>query len=133
MISNHCVQERVILPLGDILTGQSVSKYLRFLQKSRYWSREEIDRFQNERLRLLITHAYGHVPFYREEMDKLQLTPADIRTKEDLRLLPIVTKAMIKKEGITFIDKYHILSVLENDNINLWEHLKKVEEGILDD
>ena len=35
MISNHCVQERVILPLGDILTGQSVSKYLRFLQKSR--------------------------------------------------------------------------------------------------
>ena len=40
---------------------------------------------------------------------------------------------MIKKEGITFIDKYHILSVLENDNINLWEHLKKVEEGILDD
>ena len=25
MISNHCVQERVILPLGDILTGQSVS------------------------------------------------------------------------------------------------------------
>lgn len=98
MISNHCVQERVILPLGDILTGQSVSKYLRFLQKSRYWSREEIDRFQNERLRLLITHAYGHVPFYREEMDKLQLTPADIRTKEDLRLLPIVTKAMIKKK-----------------------------------
>ncbi len=98
MISNHYVQERVILPLGDILTGQSVSKYLRFLQKSRYWSREEIDRFQNERLRLLITHAYGHVPFYREEMDKLQLTPADIRTKEDLRLLPIVTKAMIKKK-----------------------------------
>ena len=33
MISNHCVQERVILPLGDILTGQSVSKYLRFLSK----------------------------------------------------------------------------------------------------
>ena len=40
---------------------------------------------------------------------------------------------MMKKEGITFIDKYHILSVLENDNINLWKHLKKVEEGILND
>lgn len=94
------------------MTGQSVSKYLRFLQKSRYWSREEIDRFQNERLRLLITHAYGHVPFYREEMDKLQLTPADIRTKEDLRLLPIVTKAMIKKKVLNglrqpvFLKKY---------------------------
>ena len=40
---------------------------------------------------------------------------------------------IMKKKGIIFIDKYHILSVLENDNINLWEHLKKVEEGILDD
>ena len=33
---------------------------------------------------------------------------------------------MIKKEGITFIDKYHILSVLENDNINLWEQMIKI-------
>lgn len=32
---------------------------------------------------------------------------------------------IMKKKGIIFIDKYHILSVLENDNINLWEHLKK--------
>lgn len=100
MLSNHFIQEQIILPLSDMLTGQSVGKYLRFLQKSRYWSREQIDRFQNERLRLLIAHAYENVPFYREEMDKLQLTPTDIRTKEDLHLLPIVTKAMIKKEGL---------------------------------
>ena len=51
MISNHCVQERVILPLGDILTGQSVSKYLRFLQKSRYWSRRKSTGFR--------TNGYG--------------------------------------------------------------------------
>lgn len=100
MLSNHFIQEQIILPLSDMLTGQSVSKYLRFLQKSRYWSREQIDKFQNQRLKLLIAHAYENVPFYREEMDKLQLTPADIRTKDDLHLLPIVTKAMIKKEGL---------------------------------
>lgn len=40
---------------------------------------------------------------------------------------------LMKKKGITFIDKYHILSVLEENNINLWEHLRKVEEGTLND
>lgn len=100
MLSNHFIQEKIILPLSDVLTGQSVSKYLRFLNESRYWSREQIDGFQNERLKLLIAHAYENVPFYREQMDKLRLKPSDIQTKTDLQQLPIVTKAIIKKEGI---------------------------------
>lgn len=40
---------------------------------------------------------------------------------------------LMKKESITFIDKYHILSVLEDNTTNLWEHLKKMEEGTYDD
>ena len=35
--------------------------------------------------------------------------------------------------GIDFKDKYHILSVLKDDKINLWKHLRNVEEGILND
>lgn len=100
MKSNHFVQEKLFLPLGDMLTGLSVGKHLCFLKKSQYWSREQIDKYQNERLKLLIAHAYGNVPFYREQMDKLGLKPSDILTKTDLRLLPIVTKAIIKREGI---------------------------------
>ena len=100
MLSNHFIQKQIILPLSDRLVGQSVSKYLHFLKKSQYWSREQIDNFQNERLKLLIAHAYENVPFYREQMDKFGITPVDIQTKEDLRLLPIITKAIIKKEGI---------------------------------
>ena len=100
MLSNHFIQKQIILPLSDRLVGQSVSKYLHFLKKSQYWSREQIDNFQNERLKLLIAHAYENVPFYREQMDKLGIKPVDIQTKEDLRLLPIITKAIIKKEGI---------------------------------
>ncbi|MBC7317322.1 MAG: hypothetical protein H5T70_12945, partial [Chloroflexi bacterium] len=36
---------------------------------------EEIIRRQRKRLREAITHAYRHVPFYREEMTSRGLTP----------------------------------------------------------
>lgn len=94
------IQERIILPLGDMMTGQQVAKYLRFLMKSQHWTREEIDAFQNERLRALIEHAYNHVPYYHDEMEKLGLTPADIQTKKDLEKLPIITKEVMRREGI---------------------------------
>lgn len=100
MISNNFIQENLILPLSDVLTGQCVNNFLRFLEKSQYWTREQIDRFQNEHLQMLIIHAYTYVPFYREQMDRLGLKPSDIQTKADLRKLPIVTKATIKQEGI---------------------------------
>lgn len=40
---------------------------------------------------------------------------------------------LMKRKGIVFKDKYHILSVLKDDKINLWKHLRNVEEGILND
>ena len=40
---------------------------------------------------------------------------------------------LMKNKGIVFKDKYHILSVLKDDKINLWKHLRNVEEGILND
>ena len=89
-----------MLPVSDVLTGQRVYKYLKFMQESKKWSREQIDAFQNERLRALIEHAYNNVPFYHDEMERLGLKPADIRTKADLVKLPIINKDTIRKEGL---------------------------------
>ena len=94
------LQEHIVLPLSDLITGQSVSKKLNFLLKSQYWTREQLDDFQNQRLRLLIQHVYESVPFYRDYMHAHHLTPADIQTKDDLKKLPIITKEIMRKEGI---------------------------------
>lgn len=91
------ISENIILPLSDIITGYSISKNLRILNKSQYWSREQIDEYQNEKLRLLIHHAYKNVPFYNELFNALKLKPEDIRKKEDLVKLPIITKEELKK------------------------------------
>ena len=97
---HNWIQENIILPLGDLLTGQQVRKYLRFILKSQNWTREQIDAFQNERLRALIAHAYNHVPYYHDVMVERGLTPADIQTKDDLVKLPIISKEVMRREGI---------------------------------
>ncbi len=96
----NILQEKIILPLSDLLTGQSVSKYLKFMLSSKEWSRERIDAFQNGRLRKLIEYAYEYVPFYHDAMVERGLTPDDIRTKGDLCKLPIINKEIMRREGI---------------------------------
>jgi len=41
--------------------------YSTFMQ-SQYWPREEIERYQRERLQRLLRHASRHVPFYRDRI-----------------------------------------------------------------
>ena len=54
--------EKVILPISDLITRQSVYRNIRFLEKSQWWSHEEIDKYQNEKLRKLIKHSVTSVP-----------------------------------------------------------------------
>lgn len=100
MSFRNLVTEKIILPLSDLVTGQSIGKYLRFLNKSQYWSRLQIDEFQNQKLKKLIHHVYEFVPYYTDLFKELGLKPSDFKTKEDLVKLPILTKETIKKEGI---------------------------------
>ncbi len=57
-----------------------------------YWPLERIEQLQRRRLERIVRHAWHDVPYYRETMGRLGLRPEDIRTAEDLKLLPIVTK-----------------------------------------
>lgn len=99
MIRN-IIQEKIVLPLSDLVTGQNVSKYLKFMLSSKDWTRERIDAFQKEKLRGLIEYAYEYVPFYHDVMVERGLTPDDIQTKADLCKLPIINKEVMRREGI---------------------------------
>lgn len=47
---------------------------------------------QGERLRELVKRVYDHVPYYKAKMYNIGLLPEDIKTVDDLRLLPFTTK-----------------------------------------
>ena len=54
--------------------------------------REVMRRLQLERLQEEVRFEYEHVPYYAEKMDKAGVKPEDIRTLEDIALLPFITK-----------------------------------------
>ena len=55
-------------------------------------SRDEMRALQGKRLQKLVDYVYFHVPFYRQKMQELDLRPDDIKSIEDVRLLPFTTK-----------------------------------------
>ena len=54
--------------------------------------REEMEALQLRRLRDLCNRVYANVPFYRKRFDEVGITPADIKSLADLKLLPFTEK-----------------------------------------
>lgn len=55
-------------------------------------SRDEIRALQTERLIAQVERCYKNVPVFRERMDAKGLAPSDIKSLDDLKLLPFTTK-----------------------------------------
>ena len=57
-----------------------------------YLPEPEVRQIRDRRLRDTVAHAYQTVPYYRETMARLGLTPADFRSADDLVKLPFISK-----------------------------------------
>ena len=51
---------------------------------------------QLKRLKEIVKYAYDRVPFYRKKYDEAGVKPSDIKTLEDIRKLPFVTKSDLR-------------------------------------
>ncbi|MDR7185208.1 phenylacetate-CoA ligase [Microbacterium trichothecenolyticum] len=60
-------------------------------------SRDEIRALQLERLQWTVRHAYENVPLYTRKLDDAGVAPGDIRSLEDVRLLPFTTKEDLRQ------------------------------------
>lgn len=58
--------------------------------------RARLGQLQTRRLRSTVEWAYERVPRYREEMDARGVKPRDVRSVEDVRLLPFTDKAALR-------------------------------------
>ncbi len=59
--------------------------------------REKILEIQNEKLRKQIRHVYDNVKYYRDLMDQKGVKPDDIRTVDDIKFLPFLSKADLRE------------------------------------
>jgi phenylacetate-CoA ligase len=83
----------VLFPAWEGLRGRPTFELLSYVKQTQWWGLEELHALQSGLLRRLMRHTYRHVPYYRRRWDELGVSPEDIRTPDDLRLLPILERA----------------------------------------
>ncbi|MBR4692444.1 MAG: phenylacetate--CoA ligase, partial [Oscillospiraceae bacterium] len=60
-------------------------------------SREEILAIQNEKIVRQVKHVYENVPYYKKLMDDKGVKPEDIRSVDDIKKLPFLSKADLRE------------------------------------
>lgn len=60
-------------------------------------SREKILEIQNEKIIKQVRHVYDNVPYYKKLMDEKGITPDDIKSVDDIKKLPFLTKADLRE------------------------------------
>lgn len=76
--------------------GPEFQRLRGWLEESQWDSSEKMQNWQDERLRMLVKHAYETVPYYRELFDRRGLSPQDIQHQGDLGKIPLLTRRDIQ-------------------------------------
>ena len=86
------ILESVLIPAYYNLRGRSYPRWREFVERSQWWSPEQIHEFQSRELRRLLEHAFCSVPYYRKKYASAGIELGDIRTRENFARLPALTR-----------------------------------------
>ncbi len=86
------------LHLQDLVRGTRIIKTKKELEKSDFWTKEQLETYQLQKLQKLISFCYRHVPYYSRLFDSIGLKPDDIRNLEDIQKIPVLTKEIVRRE-----------------------------------
>ncbi|MBN1341141.1 MAG: phenylacetate--CoA ligase family protein [Phycisphaerae bacterium] len=93
---NPSIVKHILLPLHERFVGRATFDRWRELERTQWWSRERLRELQLRKLRLLLHHAWAHVPFHRRRLAELGLNPRCVTSLDVLRDLPLMTKQDIR-------------------------------------
>jgi phenylacetate-CoA ligase len=86
---------------GDAFRGflnyRTYKKTNKFLNKSQWWSKEQLEQYQLTQLKKLLNHVYENVPYYKKLFKKLDLKPNNFQELKDIKKLPYLTKQIVKE------------------------------------
>ena len=108
------------LPRTHAVRARNAEGYYETLSSTQWLSPEQVSDLQDEKLRRLVRHVYRSVPYYRAKMQELRLHPEDIRTKDDLVKLPLLTKAAVRQ---------HLYFDIMQEGVSQGDMLKTVMSG----
>lgn len=85
-----------------IRRGALFERLLQELEENERLSYEQLIALQNQKLRSLIWHA-DRIPYYRQLFDELAINPQAIKTIEDLKALPIMSRTDLRNKQKQFV------------------------------
>ncbi len=68
---------------------------LKHVEKTGQYTTEQIEHYQNSRLRRIIQHCYRNVPYYTDLFNRLRLKPSQIQSHQELKKIPFLTKQLV--------------------------------------
>jgi phenylacetate-CoA ligase len=93
---NERLVGRVLYPLHERLKRKPTFQWLRELERTQWLEPARLAEYQFARLRRLLEFAYAHVPYYHAMLDEHGLPPDRLRSPDDLRSLPVLTRELIR-------------------------------------
>lgn len=91
-----------------------MSEYRIYNPEMECMSPEQKKQLQSERLRQTVQHVYDNVTLYRERMDAKGVSPEDIHSVDDLKLLPFTEKTDLRDTfpfGLFAVPKEQIVRI----------------------
>ena len=67
-----------------------------FYNEAQWWGREKIEEWQLKRLQTMVRFAYENTNGYRQLYNEAKVSPNDIRSLNDIRLLPFTSKELLR-------------------------------------
>lgn len=68
------------------------------VERTQWLSPEELLGGQLTQVRTLLTHCSQHVPYYQEQLRQANIRPDDIRTLEDFRRVPLLSRRTVQEQ-----------------------------------
>jgi len=91
------VVRRILFPLQEKVKGHSTFAVLKDLEASQWLSEKDFNRRQSAHLQNLVHHATEQSAYYKDLFASLGLKATNIKTPDDLQLLPFLDKAIIRE------------------------------------
>jgi phenylacetate-CoA ligase len=113
-VKSSTVIERVSLNIYErmppsfrykIFYGSSYQRWLAFLKKSEYWSKEKFIEYKFEQAKNLLIHSIKNVPYYRKLFYDIDFNPEKLQSLDDLKAIPLLNKETVRDRIQEFIDE----------------------------
>ena len=108
------ILERVLLPASDVIRRRRYTERRNFLEQAQWWRAGELRAYQWREIQQLLQQAFD-APFYRRKYGAAGIRLEDIRSLDDFRNLPVLTREEVevhREEMLPagFHGRYHLHS-----------------------